>query len=694
MLAQTKQLIAGFQALSSVGAVYNGGMMAMVNTSLRAGMTMEQFSKSVSANSDNLARTGLGVAEASKRMASAMDGTSKAGIAARKGMFALGMGMEEQVDAFANTMARMAGPLGQLRASDKEVAAATQEYAKNLKMVSAITGEDAKAKQEKIRQEQDNLWMDGQLASMSADQRESWNAMMLSLNEDDRRALIERKKYGGVISKDLAGGEALVPAVAKMRDRALHMALDAHSTTADGFRMQGEYAKETQRQGLEHANSLGIATSETAIAMSSSIHKSIKSAAATSEGAEKLAAAAIERQNKAGKAGTDAGANNLEMLQSNMIEMQTLAVDNMDQFQKALKMSYDAAMWAVRGLGSLGTAAANNPIKTGIAALLPAIVGTIAPLLLTKIFGGKFGVLGASAANPMHVTSGGFVGPNKPGGNVVSKTMSGIASGAAAYLSKLGGASTVLKGVGIGGAATLAGEGIQYGGDKLKEAGHEKTGKAVSVAGTATKYAGYGAMIGTVVPGVGTAIGAGIGGVVGAGKGIYDQYIAGDVGSEKLGKATMKAKLAGSTITATSSSGTLKGVTSDQIKSHPNFKKYLAEEESNFPNSPENYTSAAERVKEDMIKAQGAKIKTSSANQLTAPKPVAGQITQNLAAEQTKLYGAVVDPAAAAAKAKAMEKPVASANPAEQQQIGLLQSILATMQKNNAISSGILQNSY
>jgi hypothetical protein len=336
--------------------------------------------------------------------------------------------------------------------------------------------------------------------------------------------------------------------------------------------------------------------------------------------------------------------------------MQALALTHLDSFSTALEESFKAAMLAVEALGKLANAVEENPLKSLFLSLAGPILSVVAALT-------QFG----------------------PSIFKAFKGTGGVGSAASSYLSKIGGASTVLKGVGLGVVGAAVGTGIQYGGDKLTEAGYEKTGKAVGVAGTATKYAGYGAMIGSVVPGVGTAIGAGIGGVVGAGKGIYDQYYAGNVGSEKLGKATT---------TATSASGTLKGVTGDQIRSHPNFKKYLAEEESYFPGSPENYASAAERVKEDMIKAQGAKIKTSSANQLTAPKPVAGQMTQNLAAEQTKLYGAVVDPAAAAAKAKAMEKPVASANPAEQQQISLLQSILATMQKNNSISSGILQNSY
>jgi len=110
-------------------------------------------------------------------------------------------------------------------------------------------------------------------------------------------------------------------------------------------------------------------------------------------------------------------------------------------------------------------------------------------------------------------------------------SLSGMGGGlpkAGGYLSKVGGLGKLAKGVGIGAIAGLAGEGLQMGGDKLKEAGYENTGKAVGVAGTATKYAGYGAMIGSVVPGVGTAIGAGLGGVIGAGKGVYDQYFSDD----------------------------------------------------------------------------------------------------------------------------------------------------------------------
>jgi hypothetical protein len=104
--------------------------------------------------------------------------------------------------------------------------------------------------------------------------------------------------------------------------------------------------------------------------------------------------------------------------------------------------------------------------------------------------------------------------------------LKGVAlKGAASGGGLLAGAAGGLLG---GGLAAGAGMAVQYGGDKLKEAGYEQTGKAVGVGGTALKYAGIGGMIGSVVPGVGTAIGAGVGGLIGAGKGAYDQYFSDD----------------------------------------------------------------------------------------------------------------------------------------------------------------------
>jgi hypothetical protein len=77
------------------------------------------------------------------------------------------------------------------------------------------------------------------------------------------------------------------------------------------------------------------------------------------------------------------------------------------------------------------------------------------------------------------------------------------------------------KALAPGGLAVLGGMAVNYGGDKLIESGHTKIGAGTKVAGTALQGAGYGAMLGSVVPVLGTATGAAVGGAIGAGVGLW-----------------------------------------------------------------------------------------------------------------------------------------------------------------------------
>jgi hypothetical protein len=118
---------------------------------------------------------------------------------------------------------------------------------------------------------------------------------------------------------------------------------------------------------------------------------------------------------------------------------------------------------------------------------------------------------GSSGGSSMIETAADLAGNvGKKGGGMLSK--------AGKFLGKAG--PGLLK----GGVGALGGMALEAGGESLKENGYEKTGGAVSTLGTAASYAGTGAMIGSVIPGVGTAIGAGVGGAIGLGKGLYDNW--------------------------------------------------------------------------------------------------------------------------------------------------------------------------
>lgn len=109
-------------------------------------------------------------------------------------------------------------------------------------------------------------------------------------------------------------------------------------------------------------------------------------------------------------------------------------------------------------------------------------------------------------------------GMGKKAGKKAGKTIAGKAAGG--LLGKMG--PSLLKGA----KGFSIGSILGIGGDIAAEVlGRDtKAGGVASTLGETASYAGTGAMIGSIIPGVGTAIGAGVGGLFGLGKGLYDNW--------------------------------------------------------------------------------------------------------------------------------------------------------------------------
>jgi len=371
MVSQTTKLIGGFNTMSNAGAIYAGGLVEMTKTANSAGMTLEMFSKAVADNRDVLARTGMGVGESSKKLAKSM---AAGGEPMRLGMFALGLSMEEQADAMAKTMSLMAGPSGKLKASDKEVAEQTMIYARNLKILATMTGEDGKAKQEKIRQENDNLFMNQEIAKMDEAQRTAFNAMLLTMNESDRRALAEKMKYGNVISTDLAAAAATSPAIGKKWDQIFQSTKDGSMSAEKGRQIQTENAEEIRRQTVDQ-RALAIANSQTAMDISKvSSEQLIYASKNTIEGkvaAEKAAKAqedAAKLKDKEGKA-LRPEVQIQELNRSFAVSMESLVLPNLAAFGKALDLTMKNIQESVAGLVKM-SASGGTAIGSAMSSLL------------------------------------------------------------------------------------------------------------------------------------------------------------------------------------------------------------------------------------------------------------------------------------------------------------------------------------
>ena len=503
MLSQTTKMIAGFNQLSSSGAIFAGGMHEMISVSQGAGLTLDQFSKAVGENRDKLAAMGLGVGEASKRMAGAM---KAGGEEARKQMYALGMSSEEQAGAYATVMQRLAGPTQKLSASNEQVAAATMKYVTDLKTLQSITGEDVKAKQDKIRQENDTLAFQQQLAKMAPEKAAALQAAMDNMTEGQRAALRERMIYGTVVSKDLAVAEATNDGIRKNHEMTYQAAKDG-SLSAEKMRDIQMRTKDDIQKGALANEALARSNGEAAVGASKRNLEEMQYTGKFSEEAKKAA----EKNAKEAKSqtGETSAAGLQETNQKFALGMQEIAAKNLPEFSKALTSTINDVGKAVKEL-----AGASVSGGTSFGAGAANVLGMVAPIVSAALpFVMKSPALAALGASTAAGVGAGTVAAGAGAAGIGSKL---LAAGKFA-----GGA--VLK----GGAGAVLGMGADYAGDKLKESGHEKLGAGASILGKTASYAAMGSMLGPM--------GTLAGGVIGAGMGLYDNW--GSLTGSDKGKA-------------------------------------------------------------------------------------------------------------------------------------------------------------
>jgi hypothetical protein len=138
-----------FMDISSSGAIFANGLKGMSDASAAVNLTMPQLADVIKQNADSLTQSGVGMTAALERMGKVGKVIKDTGLDAQ--MYRLGIGYKEQAGLMAEVMSTYAAT-GKLRgASEQQLAQTTSDYATNLKLLSSITGQDAKKAEEKNR---------------------------------------------------------------------------------------------------------------------------------------------------------------------------------------------------------------------------------------------------------------------------------------------------------------------------------------------------------------------------------------------------------------------------------------------------------------------------------------------------------------------------------------------------------------
>lgn len=210
---QLQKNIDTLQNYNKAGVSFVGGMNQMNNVAHAAGMSLVDLSKIVISNKETLNKLGMAGGEAAallgKSMGVAAKQTNKAGLTLRDEMFKMGYSYEEQGAVFSSFMANMAAS-GKLRSmNEKQVAEETRKYATDLKVISDLTGQDAKKLIERSRAES----MRGALMTkLQGDQKDAFikgSGLLSAKSKDAAAALSQYLTFGNITDPKILANKAM-----------------------------------------------------------------------------------------------------------------------------------------------------------------------------------------------------------------------------------------------------------------------------------------------------------------------------------------------------------------------------------------------------------------------------------------------------------------------------------------------------
>lgn len=253
---ELEKTVSAFDAISSSGALFSNGLTGMRTSATMAGLTLTQFANVMKATSDLLAQSGVGVNKGREIMTAALQ---VGGEGMKLRLLNLGFTFEEQAALVAETMRDMRQSGEALGVKDAPaIQKATERYAENLRIIAAITGEDARKRMDQARQAANTLAFQQRLATMDKAQRQEVIGAMANMSELQQKNFMDTVLFGSVINREGAAAEAMTGG---LRDSVAAMADSFNQGNLTAERVRGINAEqgERTRQELLQNREIGLA---------------------------------------------------------------------------------------------------------------------------------------------------------------------------------------------------------------------------------------------------------------------------------------------------------------------------------------------------------------------------------------------------------------------------------------------------
>jgi len=254
LLNKNIEIMAGsFMQASSAGAFYANGITGLMDQAKTAGVDMGTFSKTLKENSESVALFGGGMINGARRIADVGKIINSSGISSR--LQNLGYSLEEIPGLVAKVGADMAR--SGKGATSQQVAEATESYARNLRLIASVTGQDAKTRMAEQEAKSRSLRFQQELSKMDPQQAALVNQNLAASDDlvgDMVRDMVKNK--GQIVDPALATTGSLFPAMAEQAKELYERMKSGTMTETTGFEIRQKYA---ERMKTELANAEAVA---------------------------------------------------------------------------------------------------------------------------------------------------------------------------------------------------------------------------------------------------------------------------------------------------------------------------------------------------------------------------------------------------------------------------------------------------
>ena len=463
-----------FDQASKAGAVFGDGLTGMVKASGDAGLTVSSFAKVIDQNREAISQSGLGMVDGAKLVGQVGKTLKDSNV--QQGLMNLGFSLEDQAAMTADVIAQMRKTSGRMLGA-QEVAPAVAEYAKNLRLLGSITGEDVAAKTKAIEKANQELALQAKLAKMDINQAD-FKLAMDAMTEQEQQNLRDRIIFGQVINQEGAQAESLNKAMGD-KGQAIFQALQQGQLNAEKMiDINGDFGPAVKKGALALADTLGTAAVGTGDASLKALSKGQLDLINQANIFTAEAIANAKKNNKDALAGEDPATKNLmaaKVAANDMaISLQNVSIKAMPAYTKALEESTKAMKNTIDTFtsGKMDWGSIVGAVGTAIAGVVGSIASAaIGGMIMNKITGGG---AGGGLLSGLLGGGGGGAGPAAgPSGGARGGPLGGLLGGGGGPAGPGGG-----PGGGAGGLIGNVADGMSKLGPMLASIG-EGAGKAI-----------------------------------------------------------------------------------------------------------------------------------------------------------------------------------------------------------------------